>query len=155
MKFCVIKRCSKFYFIFFLKIRKILALAFLLPNRLRELDGNADTVVRISTMPVRFTGASPEILADDFPHIYTSIDPRRGVMRISVSANQKDGEVTGIEISGGFPADGGASSEVIFEKLPADVWANVSPTVVADPLSQGIRKAYDPNNILNPGILGD
>ena len=106
-------------------------------------------------MPVRFTGASPEILADDFPHIYTSIDQRRGVMRIAVSANQKDGEVTGIEISGGFPADGGASSEVIFEKLPADVWANVSPTVVADPLSQGIRKAYDPNNILNPGILGD
>ena len=124
-------------------------------NALRELDGNADTVVRISTMPVRVVGASPEILADDFPHIYTSIDPRRGVMRISVSANLKDSEVTGIEMPGGFPADGGASSEVIFEKLPADVWANVSPTVVADPLSRGIRKAYDPNSILNPGILGD
>jgi FAD/FMN-containing dehydrogenase len=27
--------------------------------------------------------------------------------------------------------------------------------VVADPLSRGIKKAYDPSNILNPGILGD
>jgi FAD/FMN-containing dehydrogenase len=32
---------------------------------------------------------------------------------------------------------------------------HASPTVVADPLSQGIKKAYDPHNILNPGILGD
>ena len=47
------------------------------------------------------------------------------------------------------------SSEVIFEKLPAEVWAHVSPTVVADPLSQGIKRAYDPHDILNPGILGD
>jgi glycolate oxidase FAD binding subunit len=124
-------------------------------NAFRELDGSADTVVRISTMPVRFIGASPDILGDDFPHIYTSIDPRRGVMRIAVSANEKDGEVTGIEIARDFPADGSDSSEVIFEKLPAEVWAHVSPTVVADPLSQGIKKAYDPNNILNPGILGD
>ena len=121
----------------------------------RELDGNADSVVRISTMPVRFIGASPEILADDFPHIYTSIDPRRGVMRIAVSANEKDGEATGIGISRDFSTDGSDSSEIIFEKLPAEVWAQVSPTVVADPLSRGIKKAYDPNNILNPGILGD
>jgi FAD/FMN-containing dehydrogenase len=31
----------------------------------------------------------------------------------------------------------------------------VSPTVVSDALSRGIRKAYDPHNLLNPGILGD
>ena len=43
---------------------------------------------------------------------------------------------------------------MIFEKLPADLWGSVSPSVVADPLSQGIRKAYDPRGILNPGILG-
>jgi FAD/FMN-containing dehydrogenase len=50
---------------------------------------------------------------------------------------------------------GEGSSEVIFEKLPAELWSQISPSVVADPLSRGIRKAYDPFNILNPGILGD
>jgi FAD/FMN-containing dehydrogenase len=44
---------------------------------------------------------------------------------------------------------------VVYETLPADVWSEVSPSVVADPLSRGIRKAYDPHDILNPGILGD
>jgi len=43
---------------------------------------------------------------------------------------------------------------VIFEKLPADVWPVVSPSVASDPLSRGIKRAYDPHNILNPGILG-
>jgi FAD/FMN-containing dehydrogenase len=50
---------------------------------------------------------------------------------------------------------GEGSSEVIFETLPAEVWSQISPSVVADPLSRGIKKAYDPFNILNPGILGD
>jgi len=27
--------------------------------------------------------------------------------------------------------------------------------VVSDPLSRGIRNAYDPHHVLNPGILGD
>ena len=44
---------------------------------------------------------------------------------------------------------------MIFEKLPPDIWSAVSPSVVSDPLSQGIKRAYDPRNILNPGILGD
>ena len=44
---------------------------------------------------------------------------------------------------------------MIFEKLPPEVWAVVSPSAVSDPLSRGIKKAYDPHNILNPGILGD
>jgi glycolate oxidase FAD binding subunit len=126
-------------------------------NALRELDGNADSVVRISNLPVRFLGASPDILRDDFPHIYASIDPRRGVMRVVVGRNSEDGEgrATGIDLPGDLQADDGGSSEVIFEKLPQEVWDHVSPSVVKDLLSQGIKKAYDPHNILNPGILGD
>ena len=124
-------------------------------NTFRELDGDADSVVRISSLPVRFLGTSAKILSDDFPNVYTSIDPGRGVMRIVVGANLKDGEQSGIEGSDDSYNYGGASSEIIFEQLPPEVWAHVSPSVVADPLSQGIKKAYDPHNILNPGILGD
>jgi hypothetical protein len=55
-----------------------------------------------------------------------------------------------------FPSDGqGVATSVIFEKLPADVWPVVSPSVASDLLSRGIKKAYDPHNVLNPGILGD
>jgi glycolate oxidase FAD binding subunit len=122
---------------------------------LRELDGKADSVVRISSLPGRFFGTAAQILSDDYSSVYTSIDPRRGVMRVSVGAKLGDGELSGLEASVDLHVEGGGSSEVIFEKLPAEVWPHVSPTVVSDRLSQGIKKAYDPHNILNPGILGD
>jgi FAD/FMN-containing dehydrogenase len=124
---------------------------------LRELDVNADSVVRISNLPIQFLGASASILSEDIPGVYTCIDPRRGVLRIVVARNGHEGEVDTLAAgtSVDFGTDSGRSSEVIFEKLPADVWARVSPSVVADPLSQGIRKAFDPHDILNPGILGD
>ncbi len=124
---------------------------------LRALDGDADSVVRISFLPAQFFANSAEILSDDIPGIYTCIDPRRGVARVVVDANRKRDEAgTPAMGSDGFVADGGASSTVIFERLPsAEVWAQASPSVVADPLSRGIKKAYDPQNILNPGILGD
>jgi len=125
---------------------------------LRELDGNAETVVRISSLPVRFLGASEEILSDDYPGIYASIDPRRGVARVVVGGNEQndDASKAALGSSGDLQLNTDGSSHIIFEKLPsAEIWAHVSPSVVADPLSQGIRKAYDPNNILNPGILGD
>jgi FAD/FMN-containing dehydrogenase len=43
----------------------------------------------------------------------------------------------------------------IFERLPAELWPTLAPTAVADQLSSGIKRAYDPNNLLNPGILGE
>jgi glycolate oxidase FAD binding subunit len=119
---------------------------------LRMLDAGAHTAVRVSSLPQRFAAASARILGDDVPGIYTSIDPRRGVMRILVGSETGDGgDAT---LAHDFATDGNESSSVVFEKLPADIWASVSPSVVADPLSRGIRKAYDPHNILNPGILG-
>ena len=95
------------------------------------------------------------MLQDDIPLIRTCIDPRRGVLRVVVDKNSAD-EPTALpgdlDVTRENAAD---STEVIFEKLPSDVWAQVSPSVVADGLSRGIRKAYDPHNVLNPGILGD
>jgi glycolate oxidase FAD binding subunit len=120
-------------------------------TRVRQLDGNAHTVVRITNLPEQFRAASATILGDDVPGIRVSIDPRRGVLRIAVGAEDRD--------DGGTDAIGGSadfhkSPGVIFEKLPG-VWSGISPSVIQDELSQGIKKAYDPHNILNPGILGD
>jgi glycolate oxidase FAD binding subunit len=124
----------------------------------REMDGDAASVIRISTLPTRFLAATSSILADTEPRIVISINPRRGVMRLA-TRGEGDRDTTTVADAGislDFPGDGqGATTTVIFEKLPAEVWSVVSPTIVSDPLSRGIKKAYDPHNVLNPGILGD
>jgi glycolate oxidase FAD binding subunit len=124
----------------------------------RKMDGDAASVIRISSLPTRFLAAASSILADTEARIVISINPRRGVMRLVTRGNgDRDPAITvdaGISLD--LPSDGqGGATSVIFEKLPAEVWPVVSPSVASDPLSRGIKKAYDPHNILNPGILGD
>jgi len=118
---------------------------------LREIEAGSHTSLRISGLPQRIVAAAARILSDDVRGVFTSIDPRRGVIR--VVAGSAEGTASSPEIAAGIERTD--SSELVFEKLPADLWPTVSPSVVADPLSQGIKKAYDPHNILNPGILGD
>lgn len=43
---------------------------------------------------------------------------------------------------------------LIFENLPSAQWASLAPSATADRVSQGIKRAFDPFGILNPGILG-
>ena len=126
--------------------------------KFREMEGDAASVIRISTLPTRFLGAASSIVADTEPRIVISINPRRGVMRLVTRDEGNRDPAMGADAgtSLDFPSDGqGAATSVIFEKLPAEVWPVVSPSVASDPLSRGIKKAYDPHNVLNPGILGD
>jgi glycolate oxidase FAD binding subunit len=118
---------------------------------LRQVERGSHTSLRISSLPQRIVGSAARILGDDVSGVYTSIDPRRGMIRVVA------GEAGAADSSADIAAGIGRSdwSELVFEKLPAELWSVVSPSVIADPLSQGIKKAYDPHNILNPGILGD
>jgi hypothetical protein len=43
---------------------------------------------------------------------------------------------------------------VIYERLRSDLWQSLSPSVVSDRISQRVKEAFDPFNLLNPGILG-
>jgi FAD/FMN-containing dehydrogenase len=123
--------------------------------RLRALEGKAHTSVRISGLPQRFLNASARIVGDDIPGIFSYMDPRRGTLRIVVGADRGADDDSMIGASSTFRPDKSESSDVIFEKLHPDVWPAVSPSAISDALSQGIKRAYDPHNILNPGILGD
>ena len=120
-------------------------------RRLRELETDAHTSLRISSLPQRIVATAARILSDDVKGVHTSIDPRRGVIRVVAGAT--DGSDASSQLTAGV--DQSHSTELVFEKLPADLWREVSASVVADPLSQGVKRAYDPHNILNPGILGD
>jgi glycolate oxidase FAD binding subunit len=125
-------------------------------GRLRNLEANAHTTIRISGLPTRVLAGSATIIRDDIPLVYTYMDPRRGALRIVLAADQAGGvhSTSAIGSTEEFQT-GNGSSEVIFEKLPAEIWQTISPGVVSDPLSRGIKRAFDRHNILNPGILGD
>ncbi len=43
---------------------------------------------------------------------------------------------------------------VVCERMPRELWPLISPSVVADKISQGIKRTFDPQGILNPCILG-
>jgi len=128
-------------------------------SQLRILENGADDTIRIAALPVQFVATSAAMLTDEMPGIFSYVNIHRGVMRIFTSPQA-------LRVAAGIPdsrtsVDLRVSSEnpgegvVVYEKLPAEVWPIVSPTVISDSLSQGIKKAYDPHGILNPGILGD
>ncbi len=120
---------------------------------LRQLEGDADFVIRLSGLPAQLRSAAGAMVSDSIPGVYTSINIARGVVRIAVtrSAPDSDTDIT----ARGLSLDGPVQGSFVFERLPAEAWKSVSPSVVSDPLSQGIKRAYDPFNVLNPGILGD
>jgi len=118
---------------------------------LRLLDADADFVIRLSGLPARLRAAAGAMMIDSIPGVFTSINLARGIVRIAVTRSASDTDLA----SAGLALDGPVEGSFVFERLPAETWKAVSPTVVADPLSQGIKKAYDPFNVLNPGILGD
>ena len=50
---------------------------------------------------------------------------------------------------------GGTRDTRIFERLPAMLWRELAPSAIDDRLSRGVRSAFDPHQLLNPGILGE
>jgi FAD/FMN-containing dehydrogenase len=46
-------------------------------------------------------------------------------------------------------------ASLVAERLPAALWASLVPPAATDDLSRGIRAAFDPDHLMNPGILGE
>ncbi len=116
---------------------------------LRRADSGGPSVLRISSLPAR--------VAQVWASTRDAITPIEGAMLHSTASL---GIVrcilprsTTIEaFRSVLAANPGCVS--IFERLPGEMWDVLSPSVASDNLSRGIRNAFDPSAILNPGIMG-
>jgi FAD/FMN-containing dehydrogenase len=121
--------------------------------RLSVRDGAGTAVVRLSTRPSR--------MAPLWERVTTMLErvggeahatPRRGVIRCIIPVGATDEEFARLRgIIGALRVD----ANLVAERLPAPLWASSIPPAATDILSRGIRAAFDPDHLLNPGILGE
>lgn len=76
----------------------------------------------------------------------------RGIVRCIIPLNGQAGVATGILRD--LPAADESITRV-FERLPAELWGELAPTTMNDPLHRRVKEAFDPAMLLNPGILGE
>jgi glycolate oxidase FAD binding subunit len=76
----------------------------------------------------------------------------RGVVRCVVprATDAPDEEIARLR---GMIAHAPSPGSRIVERAPAPIWPEL-PSATSDALSAGVRRAFDPDGILNPGILG-
>jgi FAD/FMN-containing dehydrogenase len=124
-------------------------------DRLRNIEervGPGDEppiVIRISSLPQNLPRVWSDLHAElgESTGAVMHATPSLGIIRCVLAASTDLAAIQRIAASA-------RDSTVIFERLPRDAWRSLSPTVVGDSLSQRVKKAFDPSNILNPGILG-
>jgi glycolate oxidase FAD binding subunit len=115
---------------------------------LRSAEGRDDAVWRLSRQPAAFaatwTAGRRALAAAGGGWMHGS--PLRGTVRCGAPAAGPDAMLRALAL----PFDGVR----VGERLPAGVWPAL-PSPVGDRLSRGVRRAFDPGRLLNPGILGD
>jgi len=118
-------------------------------DKLRVLESPESSVFRVSGLPTqlaeRWERMRTMMESWDGSLMHASI--ARGTVRCILPAEPPAGAIEAM-------SSPHASDTVIFETLAPALWARFSPTAIADRVSQGIKSAFDPLGILNPGILG-
>jgi glycolate oxidase FAD binding subunit len=130
---------------------------------LRDAEPPGSACLRLSRLPSRFadTWADATRLTEQFSDALVHGAPLRGVVRCVVPnvSTARDGgrghAVVGIQERLARALTAPFDGTRIFERVPDTIWRAFGPSVVPDRLSQGIKAAYDPLCLLNPGILGD
>ena len=124
-----------------------------LRSSIRSLDadrnGHQPIVLRLSSLPARlaeiWTTATERLTIVE--GVYLHATPSVGIVRCIVPASADSELVTSLVSN--LPG-----VTVVYERLTPDLWNVLSPSVVSDRLSAGMRDVFDPHRILNPGILG-
>lgn len=120
--------------------------------RLIEDSGTADPppiVIRFSVLPGRIAElwSGVQRAANEIPDAMVHATPALGVVRCILPGTTPPDSVQSF-------ASSIVDATTVYERLPSSLWPLLSPSVAADRISQGIKRAFDPGNLLNPGILG-
>jgi glycolate oxidase FAD binding subunit len=119
-------------------------------SRLRVAEPNGAAVVRLGTLP-----ASAGALWDRVVRVTTGAGGwshatvPRGVVRCILPPARTAEEIERLR---GIMKELHAPGSCIVERAPAPLWADI-PSAVADRLSRDVRRTFDPDRVLNPGIL--
>ena len=122
-------------------------------SRLSVRDVAGTAVVRLSARPSR-TAPLWERVTTMLERVggEAHASPGRGVIRCIIPVGATDEEFARIRgIIGALRVD----ATLVAERLPGPLWASFVPPAATDNLSRGIRAAFDPDHILNPGIFGE
>ncbi len=117
---------------------------------LRVADGSDTTIARFSSAAAKFADVwslAERCVLVAGGHAHGSL--LRSIARVVLPHHEgvlPDSAVATLSTPG--------SHVRIFERLPAALWPLLAPTAVANRLSRGVRTAFDPHCLLNPGILG-
>jgi glycolate dehydrogenase FAD-binding subunit len=119
---------------------------------LRVAEPPRAAVLRLSRLPSQFatTWRDGRAIVQRWQDGYCHGDPGRGVVRVvlPLSSDASEASLRAV-LSVSF--DGTR----VYERLPAALWPVLSREAMHGPIDRGIKAAFDPNHLLNPGIFGE
>jgi glycolate oxidase FAD binding subunit len=120
-------------------------------TRLQAVEPAVATVFRLSRAPSAFAGTWHDAtsIVESWPGSYCHGDAGRGVVRCVLPAPIPE-HVDRVRSVVNMPFAGTR----VFERLPAVLWSDV-PSSLRTSLERGVKAAFDPRGILNPGIFGE
>lgn len=121
-------------------------------RRLCSMEAEQAAVLRLSRLPSEFSSTWREAtrIVEQSSGAYCYGDPGRGVVRVVLPFAEAGNEAALRAIL----ATSGAATRV-YERLPAALWSALAPSAIHSRLEREIKSTFDPQNVLNPGILGD
>lgn len=121
---------------------------------LAERDPHGAAVLRLGSAPSRVPALWDRAVsiverAGGSAHATLARGVVRCVLPVADASEQEAARLRGLVKS--LLSLGGA----VVERLPAGLWPAVVPAAAMDPLSVRLRDTFDPDRILNPGVLGE